>query len=328
VIRVCVPALLVIAFSAGLVGQRAGPVTMLFAGDVTLAQHIEREVGERVDYVFEHWNQIGAYDIFMVNLENPITRSTAKVEKEFNFRMPARYIKTLQGAGINVVNLANNHVGDYGLQGLYDTIANLDSAGIRYVGAGRDLDQARTPLIIELRGKRIGLLGYYGSGTWAATRSRPGVAPRHEPSIISDVQKLRATVNYLVVSFHWGEESADRPSPEQIRLAHRVIDAGADLIVGHHSHTLQGIERYKGKVIAYSLGNFVFGGNRCRSYGTAVLRVVLGEASQEVELVPVQVINWQPRVAERSTADVIIKRVRDRSAIFSESISFSSGATE
>ncbi len=326
--RVYLLALLASASYAAVVGQQGEPVTMLFAGDVTLAHHIEREVGDKVDYIFEHWNQVGAYDLFMVNLENPVTRSTGKVEKEFNFRMPPRYLRTLKNAAINVVNLANNHIVDFGIQGLYDTFANLDSAGIRYVGAGRDIGEARTPVLIDLKGKRIGILGYYGSGKWAATPTRAGVAPRHEPSVISDVRKLRDSVDYLVVNFHWGEESAERPSPELIRLAHRVVDAGADLIVGHHPHTLQGIERYKGKVIAYSLGNFVFGGNSRRSYGTAVLRVLLGDTTQEVELVPVQVINWQPQVAQRSNAEVIFRRVRDRSAIFSESISFPSGATE
>ena len=313
---------------AGSHSQQSQPVTLLFGGDMTLARHIEREVGDKVDYLFERWKGIEPYDVFMVNLENPVTLSTQKVDKEFNFRMHPRYLRALQRASINIVNLANNHVGDYGLAGLYDSMANLDSVGIRHVGAGRTLGAARSPVVIEKNGRKIGFLGYYGGGRFSATSSRGGVAPRYEPYILSDVRQLRGATDYVVVSLHWGDESADRPSPDQIRLAHRIIDAGADLIIGHHSHTLQGIERYKEKVIAYSLGNFIFGGNGRSDYETAVLRLVLRDSVADVELIPIQVTRWQPHLPNEVTRLSILNLVRERSRIFSESISLSSGASQ
>jgi poly-gamma-glutamate capsule biosynthesis protein CapA/YwtB (metallophosphatase superfamily) len=306
--------------------QTSRSIVLLFAGDLTLADHIDSDVGERVDYVFQKWHAVGEYDVFMVNLENPITLSSRAEKKEFTFRMHPRYLRTLETARINIVDLANNHIGDYGAQGLDDTMRYLDSAGIHYVGAGRDLEQARRPFVVEKEGRRIGFLAYAG-GKFAARRDKPGFAPRDESCIVSDVKKLRDSVDYLVVSFHWGMELEKRPSREQEGLAHEVIDAGADLIVGHHPHTLQGIERYKGGVIAYSLGNFVFGGNGLDTYPTAILKVSLQNRSATVELVPIQVTHWQPCLPGDQVRAGVVDLVRSRSQIFPKSISFSSGAS-
>ena len=316
----------VLSVCASLFSQTRRPIVLLFAGDVTLARHIDSDVGSRVDYVFERWHEIGEYDIFTVNLENPITLYDRPEEKEFVFKMHPRYVRTLAAGRVTIVDLANNHIGDYGARGLDDTMKYLDSAGIQYVGAGRDLEQARRPIIIEKEGEKIGFLAYAG-GTFAAKDNRAGFAPRSESYIMADVKNLRSRVDYVVVSFHWGAELAERPSQGQIRLAHNVIDAGADLVVGHHPHTLQGIERYKGGVIAYSLGNFVFGGNGLSSYPTAVLKVVLQDRSATVELVPIQVTRWQPHLPSDLVRAAVFDLVRDRSQMFSESISFSTGAS-
>jgi poly-gamma-glutamate capsule biosynthesis protein CapA/YwtB (metallophosphatase superfamily) len=316
----------VLSAFGSLCGQTSRPVILLFAGDVTLARHIGTDVGRKVGYVFQKWEEVGEYDFFMVNLEDPITLSDQAEEKEFTFRMHPRYVRTLETGRINIVDLANNHIGDYGAEGLDDTMHYLDSAGIHYVGAGRDLQQARRPLLLEKNGERIGILAYAG-GDFCAGANKPGFAPRYDTYVVSDVKKLRNRVDYLVVGFHWGTELAERPSSGQVKLAHEAIDAGADLVIGHHPHTLQGIERYKTGVVAYSLGNFVFGGNHLSTYPTAVLKVVLRGRSSEVELVPIEVTRWQPHLPAADVAERIVDLVRERSRMFPQSIPFPTGAS-
>jgi poly-gamma-glutamate synthesis protein (capsule biosynthesis protein) len=258
----------------------------------------------------------------MVNLENPITYCSQKVEKEFNFRMNPKYLSVLQLARINVVTLANNHILDYGSDGLLDTIHYLDSLRIKHVGAGNDLEEARKPTIFEIKGLRIGFQGYFGAGAFAAGVSRAGVAPRFEAALRSDIQRLREIdkVRYVVLSIHWGKEKALYPQPWQIILAHHAVDAGADLVVGHHPHVLQGIEKYKNAVIAYSLGNFLFGGNSKRTYDTAILKVVLTRDHKRISLVPIHVEEWQPRVCTGAEGDRVVSSVQKLSERFRESI--------
>lgn len=314
--------------SSLLFSQTGEKVTLFFAGDVVLSNHIETQVGDKFDYVFGRWNEVDTSAIFMFNFEHPITTAKRKVEKEYNFKMHPKYLRTLHHGRVTLVNAANNHIADYGIAGIDDTMNYLDSAGIRYVGIGKNLEEARRPVIIEKNGKKIGFLGYHGGGKFAATRTRTGLAPRYEPYIIEDVERLRPQVDYVVVNFHWGTELAEKPDHSQIALAHHVIDAGADLIVGHHPHVLQGVETYKGKTIAYSLGNFIFGGNFRDSYPTAVLKVTLADAEPAVELVPVSVTHWQPHVSDDATRTNVLNLMRKRSKSFSNSILFSSGITQ
>lgn len=292
------------------------PVTMIFAGDLTLSDNVERYVGANTGYVFERWKPGANADIFMANLEHPITTATERVEKKFTFKMHPRYGATLLDAGLTLVTCANNHVFDYGLQGIDDTMRNLDSLGIQYVGIGKNLRDARRPVIIERKGRKIGFLAYYGGGEFAATPARQGFAPRYTRYILEDVRALKSSVDYVVVNFHWGVERATIPDDWQVTLAHKVAEAGADLIIGHHPHILQGIERYKESTIAYSLGNFVFGGNTQHTYETAVLKVTLTGERSEVELVPVSVRRWQPVVAEGAVRQSVLDLVRERSSHF------------
>ncbi|MEX2117805.1 MAG: CapA family protein [Bacteroidota bacterium] len=307
--------------------QVAEPVTMLFAGDLTLSDNVERFVGSRTGYVFERWKPGREADIFMVNLEHPITTATEKVEKKFNFKMSPEYGAILLDAGVTLVNSANNHVFDYGLKGIEDTMRYLDSLGVPYTGIGRTLEEARRPVIIEKKGRKIGFLGYYGGGDFSASRERAGFAPRYARYILEDVRRLKRRVDYVVVNFHWGVERAALPDDWQVTLAKRVVDAGADLIVGHHPHVLQGIERYKGAVIAYSLGNFVFGGNSLHSYETAVLKVSLSATSADVELIPVSVKRWQPQPSTGEVRKSVLNLVRERSSLFPENL-FLTGVVE
>jgi poly-gamma-glutamate capsule biosynthesis protein CapA/YwtB (metallophosphatase superfamily) len=297
--------------------------TVIFTGDFNLAANFEYAAKHRPVNVFEHWADIGAYDLMMVNLENAVTRSIDSVDKEFVFKMKPEYLSQLSNAGISIVNCANNHAADFGVEGILETIQYLDLAWIWHTGIGRNLSEAREPVILDVNDVRIGFLGYGGSRNFIASRMQPGTTSRSQWLIVDDIKKLRPLVDFIVVNLHWGEELETEPSSSQIVLAHRIIESGADLIVGHHPHVLQGIEQYLGKTVAYSLGNFVFGGNsRCVNSETAVLKVRFAKDTMEVQAIPVSIRNWQALPADSSTANRVLKCLQERSQIFSKTISY------
>lgn len=295
-------------------------IILNLAGDCTFAEHFESFVGENMEYPFAKLRWFSEADISMVNLENPIATRGSKVPKEFSFKMHPKYCRVLLNGGVDIVNIANNHTLDYGIQGMEDTIHYLDSVGVKHVGGGRNIAEAREPVILEVKGKKIGFLGYFGDGWYNATEKRVGTAPRREDSVIEDVRRLKQETDFVVVNFHWGEERQHYPNEQQKQLAHKTIDAGADLVVGHHPHVLQGIERYGHGFIAYSLGNFIFGGNSRREYDTAVLQVRIAQDHVTPTLVPIHVSSWQPYRLEGREGDRVIQEVREYSKIFKQSI--------
>lgn len=245
-----------------------GGLSLLFAGDIYLSDHVlnayDRAGG--ISGVLDEGlrQEITDADIFMANQEFPFSdRGSPMADKQFTFRLPTVQISVLQEIGPDIVTLANNHILDYGQEALLDTCTLLDQAGILRVGAGADLEGAKRPEVVEVKGKRIGFLGasrVIPVGSWAAGASHPGVLSTYDPSILlTQIKELRPSCDYLVVYVHWGIERNTTPEEYQRSLAKQYIDAGADLVVGSHPHVLQGIEYYKGKPILYSLGNFVFG---------------------------------------------------------------------
>ncbi|HBC94428.1 MAG TPA: hypothetical protein DCZ10_16390 [Pelotomaculum sp.] len=282
--------------------DRSNDLALNFAGDTTLAWCFEDAAGDDLTYAFADAGWFGAADITMVNLENAITDRGYKAPKQFNFRMPPKYTQVLLNGGIDIVNLANNHVWDYGTIGLQDTIAYLDTAGIEHVGAGESIDAAAAPAIIEVKGKRIGFLGFYFN----------------EGNVEEGVAALRQKSDVVVVNFHWGTERSNYPDGYQVALAHRAIDAGADLVIGHHPHVLQGMERYKGGVIAYSLGNFVFGGNSRRQHDTVVFQLLIRGREKIPAIIPVRISDWQPYRLVGEEGRQVVDSIREYSSGFSE----------
>ncbi|MEM1505372.1 CapA family protein [Domibacillus sp. 8LH] len=185
-------------------------------------------------------------DLTTVNLETTLTEATEKAEKKFRFKGDPEYTQILTNAGIEAVNVANNHIFDYLEQGYEDTKANLKAANIGFFGY-------EDSFLTEVKGVKVGALGYEG---WADT-----VEIRDQ--VKKDIAQMREKgAAIVIVHFHWGVERSYVPEESQKTLARFAVDAGADLVVGHHPHVVQGIEEYNGKFIVYSLGNFMFGGNR------------------------------------------------------------------
>lgn len=185
-----------------------------------------------------------ADDITTANLETTFTDSSIKAEKEFAFKGPAAYAKAFPLGGIEAVNLSNNHIYDYLEKGFQDTVKALEKENVNYFGEGYRW-------VSNVKGVKIGFLGY--KGYWYDNNILK--------KIKSDISSLKEETAFVVINFHWGDENSYTPNNTQKYLAHYAIDQGADLIVGHHPHVIQGLEKYKGKIIAYSMGNFAFGGN-------------------------------------------------------------------
>lgn len=188
---------------------------------------------------------LGEDDITLANLETTFTESTDKEPKAFNFKGPSKYTDILKSGSVEIVNIANNHILDFKEQGYKDTLEALHNAGIYYSGEDNYY-------IYSVKGLKIGFIGYYSN---------------FNPNVYDDLKKgidyLKDNeVDLIITSFHWGIEREYKQNEKQRKLAEYAIDLGSDLVIGHHPHVVQGIEEYKGKYIVYSLGNFVFGGNK------------------------------------------------------------------
>lgn len=265
-----------------------GGVSLLFGGDIYLSDHVLNaydKAGGVAGILDEGLrNEIASADIFMVNEEFPFSdRGSAAEDKQYTFRLPPSRLHIMQEIGPDIVTLANNHILDYGPDALLDTCALLDGAGIRRVGAGSGLEEAKKLEVMEVKGKRIGFLAasrVIPVSSWTVGKSHPGVLTTYDPAILlKEIQAAQDQCDYLVVYIHWGIERNTQPEEYQRTLARQYIDAGADLVVGSHPHVLQGIEYYKGKPILYSLGNFVFGSSIPQ---TMLVRVDVDEENEAV----------------------------------------------
>lgn len=241
-------------------------VTLGFVGDLMLDRNVRNSVQNNFagsyDAIFEKMApKLKSYDIMFGNLEGPIAsedRGTLKGSK-YSFRMDPLVAPTLARAGFDIVSFANNHVGDYGIDAFTDTLTHLEQAGISVTGAGQNYEQSIKPTIIEKNGIKIGYLAFTDVGPiWMkATDTLPGtvIVDANYENIISNA---KTSVDVLIVSMHAGEEYVTGPTKRQRELAHKAIDAGAHVFVGHHPHIVGPVEEYKNGVIAYSLGNAIF----------------------------------------------------------------------
>ncbi|MGG1661602.1 CapA family protein [Brevibacillus sp. NRS-1366] len=240
-------------------------VNLTFVGDIMMSGNVEKRLLEEgYDFPFTHVKSLFLQDDYTIaNLETPITaKGTPSDNKEFVYKSSPTAVPAMKKAGIDAVNLANNHSMDQGVDGLLDTIAALDENQIEYVGAGADAKRAYAPVYFERNGIRIALFGFsrvIPEVSWYAGKAQPGLAASYDPALaVQAIHDAKKDADLVIVIAHWGKEKVDFPVDHQKTLAHAYIDAGADLIVGGHPHVLQGFERYQGKWIAYSLGNFIF----------------------------------------------------------------------
>jgi len=297
-------------------------IQVLFCGDVMLDWGIkEITLSEGYDYPLERVRGfLRSFDYRICNLECPIASSgTPHPDKKYIFIAPAEAVRVLKHGGITGVSLANNHSTDFGIPALQSTMTILAENGIQYTGAGADFEESRQPVLLERHGISAAVLGYtnIGNKDAYATKTMPGIARANLEIIKKDILNLKKFNDIVVISLHWGDEYADYPADEQIELAHAIIEAGADAVIGHHSHIYQGIEIYRGRPVIYSLGNFLFGSLNEDIRDNIVVSLRLGNKGiRSIEVYPLNGINdpnnrFQPRKMTGSEAEALLLHLRE-----------------
>jgi len=282
------------------------PVSLLFVGDVMLARNLPpycRYDPRPLDYnlLFSATaSYLTSADIAFCNLECPISGNGDRLDKEFAFNAPPEAAKALSDAGFDVVSLANNHCLDYGIEALKDTREHLTQNGVSYIGV-IEKNIRQTPVVIERDGVKVAYLAYITSsvlpGVFYSFDSGPARA--RTETIIADIAKVRDQADIVVVSLHWGMNYVSQPNSEQRVLGRALIDAGADIVAGHHPHVQQEPEFYRSGLIIYSMGNFVFARySKPSARSTRLYRVhVTRQGIRDAEYLPLEIIggSWWPQ---------------------------------
>lgn len=252
-------------------------------------------------------------DILIGNLETVLSNTGRKIEKAHSIHSTADKVVHLRSARFDVLSVANNHTLDLGGEGLANTMETLSSNGIRPIGARIGDCDGTSHAILEKNGTRVGFLAY----TSGLLLFGKGVSVNRliDKRTLSEIRSLKSQCDAVVVSVHWGTENVDYPSPAQIRLAREMISSGASLVLGHGPHVVQGLERYKQGVIAYSLGNFNFDPAISRSCtnDSIILAADLRKRSiLNVEIIPVTINeSLQPEMAQGTVRDRILSRISE-----------------
>jgi len=239
-------------------------VTLAFGGDIMLDRGVRASVVKNFnnDYsaLFAKAAMLKKADIVFANLEGTASDVGVDQKNLYSFRMDPGIVPAMKGAGFDILSVANNHVGDWGRPAYIDTLARLKENEILYTGGGNNKTEAQTPTIIEKYGMKIGFLGFSDKGPafMKTGDDTAGLLLASDPNFDQIITNAAKQVDYLIVSFHFGDEYKTIHNARQAELAHRAVDNGAKIVIGHHSHTVQDTEVYKNSYIAYSLGNFVF----------------------------------------------------------------------
>jgi poly-gamma-glutamate synthesis protein (capsule biosynthesis protein) len=326
------PSLLKIFSTDPLSEYRTNGMIIGFVGDVMLGRSVNDFINKDKSFVYP-WGDIlpimQKNNLNIINLETTLTTSTNKVPKVFNFKATPDKVEILKNGHISVVNLANNHILDFGSNGLTETLETLKKAKISFVGAGRNIIEASRPLIIERNGIHVGILGYTDNEPgWKAAENKPGtnyIKVGNTWKVINDIKHLRTQVDLVVVSLHWGPNMRENPSKKFIDFAHQMINAGVDIIHGHSAHIIQGIEIYKSKLILYDTGDFIDDyaiDPLLRNDQSLLYRIFIAkDGLKQVQLLPVIISNYQVNLAKGQEYKMIMHRIQKLSLIFGTKIS-------
>ncbi len=293
--------------------------TIALTGDVHAERHIGSQAVAGQNPLDPVRDVLTAADMAVVNLETPLSTRGAPVPKTYTFRGPPEMAARLVEAGVDVASLANNHGLDYGPVAMLDTLDHADAVGLHVVGAGADATAAYAPALVETPAGTVAVVGLtrvLHTRTWEATATRAGLASAYdEAAAVAAVRAADAVADHVVVAIHWGAELADCPNADQRHLATLLVDAGADVIAGHHPHVLQGVQPLRDGLVAYSLGNFVWYHNRAPSRYTGVLTVELPLLDQPSwSFLPAEIgSDGRPHPAAGGTAAAITERLTSRS---------------
>lgn len=295
-------------------------VSLVAVGDISYSRGVERIVKKEndINYPFlKIQDYLKNADLVFGNLETPITQGLEIPDFEMIFRSNPGTEQALKQAGFSILSLANNHTLNFGEKGLKDTFNYLENVGIKYVGAGQNGQEAYQPVYIEKKGIKFAFFAYNDTDVvpnfYEASSNNAGTAFMRMEKMDEAVKEAKQKADFVIISMHAGIEYTNEPNESQVNFAHAAIDAGADLVIGHHPHVVQVLEKYKGKYIFYSLGNFVFDQPQMRETeeGLAVKIYFDKNGINKISFLPVVMENLaQPRMANKNEADKILKRLK------------------
>ncbi|CAM4238702.1 poly-gamma-glutamate synthesis protein (capsule biosynthesis protein) [Paenibacillus endophyticus] len=293
-------------------------ISLSFVGDLLVADYVSA-ITAKEGYPFLYQPSmlyLSEPDITAGNLEFPVTTRGVPVEgTPYVFKGSPEVLPAMRDAGFDIMSLANNHALDQGVEGMLDTMKHLDEAGISHMGAGNNDTEAFAPVIKEVRGIKVAYIGLsrvVPFNSWKADRNVPGVAESYDTRrALEAIAKAKKEADLVVVMVHWGKERVTELEKHQTDFGKQYIDAGADLVIGSHPHVLQGFERYKGKWIAYSLGNFIFSSYPKETAGeTGVLDALCTKDGDcEMTFHPMFTVNAQPTPLEGEQAKAVLDRL-------------------
>uniref|UniRef100_A0A7C4U9V4 CapA family protein n=1 Tax=candidate division WOR-3 bacterium TaxID=2052148 RepID=A0A7C4U9V4_UNCW3 len=293
-------------------------------GDLTLTENISKIVKEKgISFIFSEIKKEIKNGIFLLNLELPFSDD---LPPYFNYvddrlRVPSENIEVLKFLKSDIVNIGTNHIKDFGDISIKRTINLLEKNKILHIGAGLNEEESRAPAIIKTKSLKLGFLGYCKNGIYTAKNNQSGAAPLIYKKIVEDINNFKNKVDIIIISLHWGYELSMYPSPEQVELAHSLIDKGVDVIIGHHPHVIQAVEKYKNGVIFYSLGNFLFDPNverirferklAERKEGIIGKIIIKEDKKLEMDIIPIYVNNdFSIKVADKDKREKIMRDIR------------------
>ncbi|MGV3487991.1 MAG: CapA family protein [Tuberibacillus sp.] len=293
------------------------PITIKITGDILLDSTVGQDIDRYgVDYPFAGVkNLLTDADLTVGNLETSVSERGTPQEKEFTFRSKPKTLQGLVHAGYDAVTIANNHTMDYGRDALLDTITYLDQYHIGHTGAGRDEASAFEAYYTTIKGKRIAIIGLsrvLPNESWYGLPNRAGIAHSyHDEPMYSYVKKAVQNSDYTIVYIHWNKERMDYPEAYARTMAKAFIDLGVDAVIGSHSHSLMGIEMYKGAPIFYSMGNFVFTpSSNPKGSETMIAELTLnGGKVEKTSIVPAKIIKERPTLMDYAYNQYILNKI-------------------
>ena len=306
-------------------GSAPETFTVTFAGDILMdpgyaAGDALTKRGAEGCFDEEALSLMRNADLFVVNNEFAWTTRGTAAAKQFTFRADPKHASILNDMGADLVTLGNNHTYDYGEEGLLDTLDTLNAAGVPYVGAGRNQEEAEKPAVYTVDGFRISIVNaesiLFNSSAPAqsARGDKPGTFDCWRPEMLFEaVRKAKAQSDYCIVVMHWGSEGKSTPNEKQHLLSEGAAEAGADLVIGGHPHVLQSIGRVGSVPVVYSLGNYLF---HSGTYDTGVIQAVFRPAEQRLEtlrFVPMQCRNMKVFTLSGSEKERLLSDMRSLS---------------
>jgi poly-gamma-glutamate capsule biosynthesis protein CapA/YwtB (metallophosphatase superfamily) len=284
------------AISALIDERSERPIEILLVGDLMLGRNVRSVVNKYGSgdyrYLFANIKEtLTSADIVFGNLEGPISNVGEDGGGRYSFRFSPTAIPAIKDAKFDVLSLANNHALDWGRDAICDSANRLMDKGIAPIGAGCNEKEANRPFIIEINGSRLAFMAFTEFGTWGAAEiDKPGLSKWDTDYISNRVRSIKDLngADVVFVSLHWGDEYQSRSSKEQQALGQLLIDVGADVIVGHHPHVIQEIERYKNGWIIYSLGNFIFDQNFLEETMSGLMARVVVKNGEVLNIEPIR----------------------------------------